>query len=137
MVYDIFAGGPSQHRAREPYIDMLRDAFPDKEIFSPFDRPTQEDGAWKYDNLQGIMGSRAMLNCVPSFPFPGVMFEAGFFYNANCERPGENLVQLVSVIDPKDLEGPSGKSVLSAYGQMVTDMDSAIERLNAYFDSLR
>lgn len=136
--FDIFAGGPPQKFAAEPYIDLLNTAFPGKKIFSPFDRPTQGDGSWFADNAYGLINSRTLFSMTPSFPFPGVTWEAGFFF-ANHQRDlTRPLEQLIYVVESDIFDKmPNGREVMLRSGVVVHNVSEGIEKLRAYFDSLK
>lgn len=138
--WDLFLGGPPQKKARESYIDLVKKGLESKSLtfFSPFDRPTQQDGSWFEDNLDGIRHSQAMFAYIPSFPFPGVVWEVGAFYESHCLGYKGRLDNLVCVVEnPDTLNGPSGKSVLSKQGHLFTKVEDAIHQLHLYFNDLR
>jgi len=80
-----------------------------------------------------------MLNYIPSFPFPGVVWEAGVFYQAHRNGSWDRLPNLVSVVaDPSQLDRPDcGKQVLMKAGYLEKSLEAGFERLREYFDSLK
>jgi hypothetical protein len=129
MEYDIFLGGPWEKYAPFPYKSMIKAAFPDKNIFDPETRPSQTAGDWFSENYFAIEDSLTMVTLVPSFPFPGVGPEVGFFYHEHCcEDPTKRLEELV-IIWPVDIKPDFGKKVAAKMGYIVENPEEAIARL--------
>ena len=98
----------------------------------------QENNTWFEANGDAILNSQAMLNYVPAFPFPGVIAEAGIFYESHRNENWDRLDNLVTVIsDPSQLDGVCGREVLLKVGHVERTLAAGFQRLREYFDSLR
>lgn len=128
MKYDIFLGGPWEKYAPFPYKTMIKEAFPELNLFDPEERPSQETGDWFVDNYQALHNSKTMLALVPEFAFPGVAPEVGIFYQVNSKDPSKPLDEIV-IIWPEIVKPDYGKKVAAKMGYVVENPEEAISRL--------
>lgn len=130
MKYDIFLGGPWEKHAPFPYKTMIKEAFPDKNIFDPEEQASQKTGNWFVDNYNALESSLTMVALVPEFPFPGVGPEAGIFYHINSKDPNKPLEELV-IIWPEIVKPDHGRKVAERMGYVVENVEDAILKLKA------
>lgn len=131
MEYDIFLGGPWERHAPFRYKSIIKEAFSDRNIFDPEERPSQERGDWFADNFYALEHSRAMVALVPSFPFPGVAPEVGIFYYSKCNNNPTKALDEIIIIWPPIVKPDYGKKVAEKMGYIVESSDEAILRLKS------
>lgn len=133
MKHDIFLGGPWEKHAPFPYKTMIKEAFPDKNIFDPEEQASQKIGNWFVDNYNALESSLTLVALVPEFPFPGVGPEVGIFYCSHNKDPNKPLEEIV-IIWPEIVKPDHGKKVAERMGYLVENVEECIARLKVIIE---